>query len=191
MIKTIRGLCLLAGLAVASGVAIAQGALTAGTYMLEGGSYTVSAEMSGDTLIVHEPSRDTTYTRQSDGSFHTVAPSGRVYGMRILDERTLEAFQPNDPDNKPTRLTLMSSATPAASDIPKGESDRWMELAQSYMAKTQSDPNNSMSWTSCGATAMKRASSSKAEADAYAAQMATMLKQMDAQSSPCPDVIQF
>jgi hypothetical protein len=36
---------------------------------------------------------------------------------------------------------------------------------------------------------MKRSTANPSESDAYAAQMAAMLRQMDAAASPCPEVI--
>jgi NADH:ubiquinone oxidoreductase subunit B-like Fe-S oxidoreductase len=67
--------------------------------------------------------------------------------------------------------------------------EQWVNLAEQYRARTQTDPANVQAWTACAAVAMKRAVGTKKDADRYAQQMATMLKQMDARSSPCTDVI--
>jgi hypothetical protein len=177
---------------VAASAAAQQSALTAGSYMLDGGSYMISVEMQGPNLVVHEPNKDTTYAPQADGSFHAFNPNtNTLYGMRIVDERTLEAFKPGVPNNAPSRLILVNRATPTGSDISSEESERWSELAEKYAGLLQTDPANIQSWTACAAVAMKRSTSSKADADAYAAQMASMLKQMDARSSPCTDVMSF
>lgn len=177
---------------LASPVLAATGGPTAGTYMLEGGSYTISVEMDGDSLVVHEPNKDTPYTRQADGSFHAYNPNtNATYGIRVIDEHTIEAFKPNVPGNTPSRLVLINRATPEGEAVASAESDKWSELADSYMERSQSDPANIQSWTACGAVAMKRSVASQADADAYARQMASMLRQMDATSSPCPEVFTF
>ena len=164
---------------------------TPGTYMLEGGSYTISVEMAGANLLVQEPNRDSTYTPQSDGSYQTYSEkTGSTYGMRAVDERTIEAFKPGT-GGTPTRLVLQNKATPTGEAVANADSEKWEKIANDYLQKTQSDPANVQSWAACGAVAMKRAASSKADADAYASEMAGMLRQMDSTSSPCPEVFTF
>jgi hypothetical protein len=187
-----RSLLIVAVATIAASAVAQQPPLTAGSYMLDGGSYMISAEMGGANLIVHEPNKDTTYTPQPDGSFHAFNPNtNTTYGMRIIDERTLEAFKPGAPNIAPSRLVLVNRATPTGPDISSEESERWSDFAETYAQRSQADPANIQSWTACAAVAMKRSTSSTADADAYAAQVASMLKQMDARSSPCPDVISF
>jgi hypothetical protein len=178
-------------LALVAVPAFAQSELTAGTYILEGGSYTISVEMVDGALVVHEPNKDSPYTRQADGSYHFYNPNtDATYGIRVIDARTIEAFKPGT-SNPPSRLVLMNSAVSTGEDVSSEESSRWEELAGQYLERSQTDPDNAQSWTACGAVAMKRSVSTQAEADQYAAQMASMLQQLDAGSSPCPEVIQF
>jgi hypothetical protein len=179
-------------LALAAAPALAQSELTPGTYLLEGGTYTMSAEMVDGTLVVHEPNKDSPYTRQADGSYQFYNPNtDATYGIRVIDARTIEAFKPGVAGNVPSRLVLMSSAVSSGEEVRSDQSDRWDQLAQQYLERASTDPNNSASWTACGAVAMKRSVSAQAEADEYAAQMASMLRQLDASGSPCPEVIAF
>jgi hypothetical protein len=135
---------------------------------------------------------DTSYTRQADGSYHAYNPNtDTTYGLRVVDEYTIEAFKPNAPGNTPSRLVLMQRTANSSEVVSTDESDKWSNIADSYMQRTQSDPANIQSWTACGAVAMKRSVSTKADADIYAKQIAAMLRQMDATSSPCPEVFVF
>lgn len=171
--------------------ALAQSSATPGTYILEGGSYTMSVEMVDGMLVVHEPNKDSPYSPQADGSYQFYNDNnGQTYGIRVIDERTLEAFKPGT-SNPPSRLVLLNSAVQTGEAVASDESERWEELAMQYLERSQTDPANVQSWTACGAVAMKRSTSSQEEADQYAAQMAAMLQQMDAGSSPCPEVMQF
>lgn len=164
---------------------------TAGTYQLEGGSYIISVKMDGKALLLQEPNKTTSYSAQGDGSYHAFNPNtNATYGIRRIDERTIEAFKPGT-NNAPSRLILIASATPAGPAMVSDESEKWEEMAQRYLERSQSDPANAQKWTACGAVAMKRSVSSKADADAYAAQIAAMLQQLYSTSSPCPDVLQF
>ena len=173
--------------AIVSATAVAQTAN--GTYMVEGGSYSITVEQDGDSLVVVEPNKRSEYVRQPDGSFHFYNPNtDATYGIRVLDERTIEAFKPFVDGNAPTRLVLMGGGG-AGGGVSAGGEDRFGAMAEQYAAMIESDPDNVQSWTACAAVAMKRSMSNDGEADAYAAQMAEMMRMMDAASSPCPEVI--
>lgn len=172
--------------------AVAQATLTPGTYMLEGGSYTIDLEMDGDQLLVREPNKNTHYSRQPDGSFHGYNPNtDTTYGIRVLDGQSIEAFKPGVAGNIPSRLVLIASAIAAEPEISSEESDRWADIADNYFERSQSDPANVQSWTACAAVAIQRSIDTEANADMYAEQMAAMLKQLYATASPCPEVIAF
>jgi hypothetical protein len=161
-----------------------------GTYIVEGGSYSITVDQEGDKLIVVEPNKRSEYAPQGDGSFTFYNPNtDATYGLRVIDDHTIEAFKPGQPGNVPTRLVRLGGA-PDAGPAPSGdEEEKWSKLADHYSARIGSDPANAQSWVACSAVALRRSTASKAEADAYAHQMAGMLKQLDAASSPCPDVI--
>jgi hypothetical protein len=182
------GLLCLAG---ATGALAQQAGSASGTYMVEGGSYTIELRQDGDTLVVVESNKESPYARQADGSYTFYNENtDTTYGIRVLDANTIEAFKPDYPDNPGTRLVRMGGAAAGAGgDAAPADADRYGALAEHYAGLIQSDPDNVQSWTACAAVAMKRSTSNPSESDAYAAQMAGMLQQMDAAASPCPDVI--
>lgn len=174
------------------GAAMAQASGSAsGTYMVEGGSYVIELRQEGDTLVVVEPNKESRYARDGGAYVFYNPNTDTRYGIRILDGNTIEAFKPDDPDNPATRLVRMGG--PAvdgdAAGASDADADRYGALAEHYAGLIGTDPANVQSWTACAAVAMKRSTSNPSESDAYAAQMAGMLRQMDAASSPCPDVI--
>lgn len=191
LVAAAAGLLCLAG---ATGALAQQAGSATGTYMVEGGSYMIELRQDGDTLVVVEPNKESPYARQADGSYAFYNPNtDTTYGIRLLDANTIEAFKPDYPDNPATRLVRMGGA-PMASDADAdgaapADADRYSALADHYAGLIGSDPDNVQSWTACAAVAMKRSASNPAESDAYAAQMAGMLRQMDAAASPCPELI--
>ena len=165
--------------------ATAQAAtITPGTYMLEGGSYTITVETDGDGLLVREPNNDSPYTRFDEDEFHFWNDNTQTnYGLRYLDDRTIEAFKPDVPGNVGSRLVLVGGGTGI---VESDDSERWEQLAQDYSARIESDPANVQAWAACAGVAMKRSVSTVEDADAYARQMAQMLQQMMPAGSPSP-----
>ena len=165
--------------------ATAQAAtITPGTYMLEGGSYTITIETDGDGLLVREPNKDSPYTRFDEDEFHFWNDNTQTnYGLRYLDDRTIEAFKPDVPGNVGSRLVLVGGGTGI---VESDDSERWEQLAQDYSARIESDPANVQAWAACAGVAMKRSVSTVEDADAYARQMAQMLQQMMPAGSPSP-----
>ena len=165
--------------------ATAQAAtITPGTYMLEGGSYTITVEADGDGLLVREPNKDSPYTRFDEDEFHFWNDNTQTnYGLRYLDDRTIEAFKPDVPGNVGSRLVLVGGGTGI---VESDDSERWEQLAQDYSARIESDPANVQAWAACAGVAMKRSVSTVEDADAYARQMAQMLQQMMPAGSPSP-----
>ena len=165
--------------------ATAQAAtITPGTYMLEGGSYTITIETDGDGLLVREPNKDSPYTRFDEDEFHFWNDNTQTnYGLRYLDDRTIEAFKPDVPGNVGSRLVLVGGGTGI---VESDDSERWEQLAQDYSARIESDPANVQAWAACAGVAMKRSVSTVEDADAYARQMAQMLQQVMPAGSPSP-----
>jgi hypothetical protein len=203
-----RNFSLVAALALAL-AAPARGQ-SSGIYVIDGGGYSIDVTMNGDTLTVIEPNKTSTYTRQGDGSFHFTNPNnGILYGIRIIDDRTIEAFKPGS-GNPGTRLSLMGAprgkkpapaadmpgkavadSGPAPTPADVSASQAMHREAERYAALAKSDPLNVQSHTACAAVAWKRYTSSASEADAYAEEIKGMLKQLlvDPNANPCPDVI--
>ena len=164
-----------------------------GTYVLEGGSYSIEVIQDGDNLVVVEPNKRSPYTRQSDGTFHFYNPNtDTVYGIRVVDNRTIEAFKPFQSGNVPTRLVRLGGAPrQEATGNPGSSGTDLGAIADRYQQLAQSDPDNVQAWTACAAAAKKRQLATGAEADAYAAQVADVLKLIlvDPSRSPCEDAI--
>ena len=159
-----------------------------GTYATDGG-YSIDVKMDGDNLVVVEPNKTSTYVKQADGSYQFTNPNNDItYGLRVLDDQTIEAFKPGT-DNLPTRLTLLGSAG-GATTADVADTDKYDALAQHYSELAKSDPDNVQAYTACAGVALKRSVASREEADAYAAQMESMLRQIlvDGSVNPCPDV---
>lgn len=159
-----------------------------GTYVIDGGGYSIEMKIEGDTLVVVEPNKTSPYGKQADGSYHFTNPNnGVTYGIRVIDDATIEAFKPGT-GNPPTRLTRLGGGGQATTaDV--ADADKYSALAERYNELAQSDPANIQVHVACSAVALKRSVASREEADAYAAQMASMLRQLDASANPCPDVI--
>lgn len=174
---------------VASASAGAQQAFTDGTYMLEGGSYSIEVQQSGNTLVVKEPNKQSVYAQAAPGMYHFTNPNnGVTYSMRVVDARTLEAGKV-PASGTPSRLVLVGGAAPAQVD--EGESARYREIAMQYQGRSVNDPDNAQLWTACAGAAFKASVSTRADHLAYASQMAQMLKQImvNTAASPCPDAI--
>ena len=169
-------------------IAATAAAEPGGTYVIENGGYSIDVRMDGGNLVVVEPNKTSTYAAQGDGTYEFTNPNnGVTYGIRVIDDRTIEAFKPGT-DNPPTRLTLLGSpGGGTTADV--ADSEKWEKLAGEYSERIGSDPSNAQAYSACAAVAMKRSVSSKDEADVYAAQMRGMLQQMDVSSSPCPEVM--
>lgn len=183
---------------VATPAALAQiAAVSDGTYQIDGGGYQITVERQGSDLVVVEPNKRSTYTRQSDGSWHFRNPvNGILYGIRFIDAATIEAFKPDQPNNVPTRLSRIGGAPAVRSaELPPSaaaaDPASVGDIALKYRQQALSDPDNAQVWTACAAAALKRHTANPGEADAYGGQMATVLKTIivDPGASPCPDAI--
>ena len=172
-------------LSISSVVSAAPG----GTYVIDGGGYSIELRTEGDNLVVVEPNKTSTYVRQADGSFHFTNPNnGILYGIRVIDDSTIEAFKPGS-DGAPT--VLKRFGTPGgATNTDVASSEQFEAIANKYLELSQSDPDNAQTHSACAALALKRSQASKDEADAYAVQMAAMIRQLlvDPSVNPCPDV---
>lgn len=201
---TIRLAMLLATTATAAAVlgvpaaqAQAPASINEGTYQIAGGGYQISVERDGDAIVVVEPNKRSRYTPQPDGTFHFTNPTnGVLYGLRRIDAATIEAFKPDRPDAPPTRLARLGGApavvsTPLPPSLAANEPASVGDVALKYRQQALSDPDNAQTWTACAAAAHKRHLANPGEADAFGAQMATVLKQIavDPAHSPCPDAI--
>ena len=116
-------------IAVITATGVQGQSLGAGTYVLEGGSYSIQVSEQDGRLIVTEPNKTSTYTRASDGSYQFTNPNnGVTYALRVVDDHTLQAFKPGGA-GAPTTLVRLGgppSGEPAPADA---QSEHWSELA--------------------------------------------------------------
>ncbi|WP_431869436.1 hypothetical protein [Allosphingosinicella sp.] len=158
-----------------------------GTYVLEDGSYSLRVKQEGDDLVVVEPNKNSRYERQADGTYHFTNPNNGIsYWLRVIDDRTIEAFK-KEPGNVASRLVRVGGSPGPASAPPNPAA----AIAERYKALAQSDPDNVQAWTACAAAALKRSLATETEADVYGAEMVQVLKLIivDPSRSPCEDAI--
>ena len=178
----------------------AASAATGGTYVLHGTAYRVAVEIAddGQSLTVVEPNKQSLYSRvpgSSPAAYEFTNPTNGIrYGMRLVGEGEIEAYKPDVPDAAPTRLVLQTPAGAPADDedaAALGDADGFDALAERYMARAQSDPDNAQLWTMCGAAALGRSMGSGIEVRRNLENAASLLKLIltDATGSPCADAI--
>jgi hypothetical protein len=180
-------------MAVAFMVVIPTGAQAAtdGTYALEGGSYAINVKFGSGTLTILEPNKTSVYNQRehSNEYLYTNPTNNITYGLRVVDDATLQAFKPG-PGNVPTTLRLRHAPTPGEQP-PKDVAEAADAIADRYFELSASDPINAQTWTQCAAAAMTRSTLTKQQADETEIQAATLLKMIagNRASSPCPDAI--
>lgn len=87
-----------------------------GTYQAEGGNYCVKVVQENNTLHLIEPNKESLYKKQSDGIYHFYnQKNDTTYGLRIVDDHTLDSFKPFVNGNQSTRLVLISDLSICAS----------------------------------------------------------------------------
>ncbi|MDY6488431.1 MAG: hypothetical protein ACN6NW_13770 [Acinetobacter amyesii] len=165
-------------------------AATDGIYAIENGYYSINVKFEGDHLTIVEPNKTSVYNKQGSSEYVFTNPTNNItYGLRIINDSTLEAYKPGT-DSPPTVLKLQSNrATTPVSSI---NSNRMKELADKYYQLSQTDSPNTQTWTQCAAVAMGYSTLSAQEAKNMEVQSATLLQMIQANpssSSPCSDVI--
>jgi len=164
------------------------GAQQNGTYTT-GMGYTIEVSFNGDSLEVYEPSngKRSVYTLQSDGTYLFTNPvNGISYTMEVGDGDTLIANKPGAPRENGTELRRVGSAD-AAEPVDEDEAERMLGVAQQYLARVQSDPDNAQAWSFCGFAALARA---QGGGESQIMQSARALRQIAVSSSnPCSDAI--
>ena len=111
--------------------------------------------------------------------------------MRVLDDKTLEAFKPGVP-NSSTILTLKSSAPKVQSASNDGKSNQMKALADKYFKLAETDSDNVHTWANCASVALAYSNLSMDKAKEMELQAATLIKLSQspvASTSPCSEVI--
>lgn len=163
-------------------------AQTNGAYGLQDGSYVITLEFGTGAVTMKEPGKISVYTQTTPGVYTFTNPTnGLRYGLRVIDDQTVEAFQPGT-KMAPDTLVLLSEASASASADANAEA---MDLAEHYRSLTISDPDNVQVWATCSSAALASANMSGADADRFIRTAVEQLKLIlvDTGWNPCSDVI--
>ena len=97
-------------------------ALKDGTYATADTAYQIEVRFSGSTLTVVEPNKTSIYTQTGTGRYEFRNPTnGILYGLQIVNNKTLMAFKPPSSPSTGTQLNLIRSAPSAAAGACKAE----------------------------------------------------------------------
>jgi hypothetical protein len=163
---------------------------TDGTYVLEGGAYSINVKFVSDGLEIVEPNKTSLYTPNGAGAYEFTNPTNGIrYGLRVIDDSTIEAYKPGS-SSAPTTLKL-SSMNMLENPEDSPTYDKYSAIAEKYMQLSQTDPDNVHVWTACGAAALAFMHQSEEDALQTASQSAMLLKQIivDGSGTPCADAI--
>lgn len=183
--KSLLMSALLTGLSFAS---LAQ-ASADGTYVMDGGAYSIDVEFTANGIQVVEPNKTSVYKPTGGNEYQFTNPTnGITYGLRVVDDETIEAFKPGS--GQPA-TTLKRRAAFSVNTEENPDSAKYEALAEKFMTLSQTDTDNVHVWAACGAAALGWATLSADQARSMASQSAAMLKPImtSAGSSPCPEVI--
>ncbi|WP_342246957.1 hypothetical protein [Pseudomonas sp. OTU5201] len=158
-----------------------------GTYVLEGGSYSINIEQDGDNLVAVEPNKRSIYERQPDGSYQFYSEnSGSTFSLHLLDPGTIEMDRVPSAGNPSTLNRVEVRAAAQVSAV----NQTYALIAEHYRELAQSDPDNVQVWTMCSAVAFKRSLSEDEDFSRYARQVSESLKSIAVTSTnPCSDAI--
>lgn len=161
-----------------------------GTYVMDGGAYSINVEFVADGLQIVEPNKTSLYKSTGSNEYQFTNPTnGITYGLRVLDDSTIEAFKPGSA--QPATTLKRSNPIALSVDEENPQYAKYKELADKYAELTQTDADNVHVWAACGAAALGWVHMSATEAKSMAGQSAMLLKSImtNAGSSPCPEVI--
>jgi len=168
----------------------ALGAGTDGTYVMDGGAYSINVQFTADGLQIVEPNKTSLYRETGNNEYQFTNPTnGIVYGLRVLDDETIEAFKPGSSQAATTLKRSIANAYTVDEENPNYA--KYSALADKYAELTQSDADNVHVWAACGAAALGWANMPADQAKTMAGQSAALLKSImtNTGGSPCPEVI--
>jgi hypothetical protein len=94
-----------------------------GTYATADTAYQIEVKLSGNTLTVIEPNKTSQYTQTGLGRFEFRNPTnGILYGLQIVNNKTLMAFKPPANPSTGTQLNLIRAAAQSSGGACKAES---------------------------------------------------------------------
>ncbi|GEM_PF-2594100 len=168
----------------------AQNKLSRGTFSVEGGNYTLDAEIKNSKLYVYEPNRDTPYTHVS-GTKYQYYHEGfkKTYYVEIVDPNTLYFTSSNVQGT-----TVLKRVDGQALATSGDRHDKYMEIAEKYQALASNktdDDYEVQAYSFCAASALNGAMKTEKEYYEYARQSAIVLKSISVNpnKNPCSDAI--
>jgi hypothetical protein len=179
-------------LAAVASLSITLGAAagTDGTYVMDGGAYSINVEFVAEGVRVVEPNKTSLYTSTRGGDFEFTNPTNGInYGIRVIDDETIEAYKPGS--SQAGTVLKLSGGSSFEIDEADPSYAKYKELADKYAGLTESDPDNVHVWAACGAAALAWAHMPVDQARSMAGQSAQLLRSImtDATGTPCSDVI--
>jgi len=177
------------GIIALSVISMCTFAATDGVYAIQNGYYSINVKFAENSLTIVEPNKTSTYLKDTSGNYIFTNPTNNItYGMRVVDDKTIEAYKPGVP-NSTTVLTLKSASAKASSE---DKGNQMKALADKYFKLAESDSNNVHTWANCASVALAYSSLSLEKAKEMELQAATLIKLSQspvANSSPCSEVI--
>ncbi|MGH8178981.1 MAG: hypothetical protein ACREV5_22195 [Steroidobacter sp.] len=165
--------------------AAAVSAGTNGTYVMDGGAYSINVEFVAEGLQIVEPNKTSLYTSTSPGVYEFTNPNNGIhYGLRVIDENTIEAFKPGSA--QPGTVLKRSGGAAMVVDEDNPNYAHYAGIAEKYASMIESDPDSVHAWSACAAAALAWAHMPAAEATQLVIQSATMLKSIMGEGSPTP-----
>lgn len=167
-----------------------QTKLKAGTYTTSDGSYSINVryDAKANTITVVEPNKTSEYTSAGGGEYGFTNPkNGIEYRLAIVDATTLEAFKPGGRDSS-TKLYHSGGADEAASSE---DFEKYQKVAEKYLEKMKSDPDDAQLWAFCAASANARSTMNAEGFESYAKKAIKEVAKImeDTTSSPCTDAM--
>lgn len=167
-----------------------QTKLKAGAYTTSDGTYTINVLYNAktNTVIVVEPNKTSEYTSAGGGEYGFTNPkNGIEYRLAIVDATTLEAFKPGGRDSS-TKLYYSGGADEGASSE---DFDKYQKVAEKYLEKMKSDPDDAQLWAFCAFAANARSTMNAAGFESLAKKAIKQVVSImeDKTSSPCTDAM--
>ncbi|MCQ4035480.1 hypothetical protein [Kaistella montana] len=165
---------------------LSQNQFQKGIFVMEGGNYSIQAQLEAGKFTVVEPNRTTPYTLMS-GNTYQYYHSGfnKTYYVEIVDNNTLNFTSSNT--GNATVFHRESSAS-ASDEV----NTHYMEVANKYKKLAEDGADQEVqAWAFCSATALAGAMKTNKEYRDYAKQASQSLKLIivNPNQNPCSDAI--
>ncbi len=173
---------------VSTVAALAQIVPNPGPYTTADGRYTISLEAADGKVTVVEPNKKSVYTKVGGNEYKFVNPTNDIeYRMEVVSQTEIAFFKPSSPDNR----TMLSFSGEMKQETSEANYEKYSAIADAYMARIETQPNDTQLWVMCAAAATARARLNEKGFEDYARKSIVAMKALleDKSKNPCPDVI--